>query len=231
MDRDSLCSEELDRQVLVGTRRGDSQHNAPTAFYGQPNTRLLLRQLTVEFRQVPPDAQDHLFVESMALLEKLGNRQLHGRIHGEVGVGNYLEACEGFAFPLLRPAGDQPGGLHLWQPGNLGETAQRKRRRAAIRREARWPVFLERKVEKHFIRDNGHLPCETNGIQLREICALYEVDRKIIGVHDDHAARARRDGLLQCMKIDLPSVVVKQLIAHQVDVLYVRQKIEQRIAW
>src|SRR5260370_150273 len=45
MDGDALCCQELYRQVLVGTRRGDPQHNAPAAFHGQPSTRLLLRQL------------------------------------------------------------------------------------------------------------------------------------------------------------------------------------------
>jgi len=48
-------------------------------------------------------------------------------------------------------------------------------------------------------------------------------------MHHDNPAGPRRNGLLQCMKIDLPSVVVEQRIPHQVDILNVRQKIEQRI--
>src|SRR5260370_12283479 len=54
--------------------------------------------------------------------------------------------------------------------------------------------------------------------------------RRIIGMHDDEPACARRDGPLQRMKIDLPPVVVQERIADQADVLYVRQKIEQWIA-
>src|SRR5258708_24237943 len=50
-------------------------------------------------------------------------------------------------------------------------------------------------------------------------------------MNDDDPTRARRDIMLQRMKIDLPSVIVKERIAHQADVLNLRQKIEQRITW
>src|SRR6266581_3315968 len=48
-------------------------------------------------------------------------------------------------------------------------------------------------------------------------------------MNDDDSARSRRDGLLQRMKIGLPSVVVKERVARQLHVLNFRQEIKQRI--
>src|SRR6266478_4771388 len=53
--------------------------------------------------------------------------------------------------------------------------------------------------------------------------------RRIIGMNDDDSARSRRNGLLQRMKIDLPSVVVKEWVARQLHVLDFRQKVEERV--
>src|SRR5229473_6754011 len=48
-------------------------------------------------------------------------------------------------------------------------------------------------------------------------------------MNDDDSARSRRNGLLQGMKIDLPSVVVKERVARQLDVLDFREKVEERV--
>src|SRR6266702_6718252 len=49
-------------------------------------------------------------------------------------------------------------------------------------------------------------------------------------MNDDDSARSRRNGLLQRMKIDLPSVVVKEWVARQLHVLNFREKVEERVA-
>ena len=46
----------------------------------------------------------------------------------------------------------------------------------------------------------------------------------------DDSAGARRDGLLQRMKIDLPAIVIDQRIADQRDVLDFSEKIEEWVA-
>src|SRR5207245_10391059 len=108
---------------------------------------------------------------------------------------------------------------------------QRKCPPAAITRKARCSFAVKREVEKHFIGDDRHLARRANRIQLLHFPAFYEVRRRIVGMNNDDSTRARRDGLLQRMKIDLPAMIVNEWIAHQVDVLYFCQKIKQRIAW
>src|SRR6266536_1649274 len=49
-------------------------------------------------------------------------------------------------------------------------------------------------------------------------------------MNDDDSARARRNGLLQRMKIGLPSVVVKERVARQLHVLNFREKVDERVA-
>jgi hypothetical protein len=39
-------------------------------------------KLSVEFRKISPHARYHLFLEGVALFEKFGDCQLHGRVHG-----------------------------------------------------------------------------------------------------------------------------------------------------
>src|SRR5713226_4137684 len=52
---------------------------------------------------------------------------------------------------------------------------------------------------------------------------------RVVRVDHDHAPRPRSDRLLQTVKINLPPVVVNQRIAHQLHILNVRQKSEQRV--
>src|SRR5712692_9747073 len=54
--------------------------------------------------------------------------------------------------------------------------------------------------------------------------------RGIIGVDNNHAARAGCDRLLQGVKINLPAVVIDQGIAHEPYVLNIGEKAEKRIA-
>src|SRR5947199_267341 len=97
------------------------------------------------------------------------------KTRGFIAGATSMRVSGWFPVPFLQPADDQPGGLHLRQPGNLRETAQRKCRRAAIRCEARWPIFPDREIEEHFIGDDGHLSRGTNGIQLRDVRTFCEM--------------------------------------------------------
>ena len=45
----------------------------------------------------------------------------------------------------------------------------------------------------------------------------------------DNASRARRDGLLERMHVNVPAVIVKQRIADELYVIHVGQKIKERI--
>src|SRR2546430_12530594 len=116
MDGDALCIQEFNRQVLVGTCRREPQHRRPAAFYDQPGTGPLRCQLTVEFCKISPDTRDNLFLESVALFEKPGYRQLHRRVHRDIGGCNHLGPRECYPLPFLRPAWHQPAGLPPPQP-------------------------------------------------------------------------------------------------------------------
>ena len=54
--------------------------------------------------------------------------------------------------------------------------------------------------------------------------------RRIIGMHHDDRSRARRDRLLQRVKIHLPAMVVDERIPRRLYVLNAREKIKERIA-
>src|SRR5262249_51463030 len=54
---------------------------------------------------------------------------------------------------------------------------------------------------------------------------------RIIGMNHDQPTCLWRDGLLQCMKVDMPAMIVKQWIAYELHVIYICQKIKKRIAW
>jgi len=68
-------------------------------------------ELAVEFGEVGRDAVANLILDSGAFFEPRGQGALNGRIHGEKGVGNDIEAVE--RFRLGRPGYGNPGGLHL----------------------------------------------------------------------------------------------------------------------
>src|SRR6266700_4638698 len=86
MHINTLCGEKFDRQILVGTRCRDAQDGVPAAFHRQAPASFLPRKLAVELRKISTNARHQLLLKDVALLEKAGNRQLHGCIHGEVGV-------------------------------------------------------------------------------------------------------------------------------------------------
>src|SRR5436309_2665497 len=67
-------------------------------------------------------------------------------------------------------------------------------------------------------------------VELRDLFRPGEMAGRIVGMDHDNASRARRDGLLQRMHVDMPAVIVKKRIADELYVIHVRQEIKQRIA-
>src|SRR5580658_5917929 len=57
-----------------------------------------------------------------------------------------------------------------------------------------------------------------------------EMTRGIVWMHDDNAASARRDALLQSVEINLPAVIVVEWVAHKLHVLNIGEKCEERVA-
>src|SRR5205807_5749819 len=76
MHRDAVCRQEVDRQILARTCRGNSQHGAPTAFHLQAGDGPLRGQLPVKLPKIPAHAFDDLLLESMPQFEKFRYCQL-----------------------------------------------------------------------------------------------------------------------------------------------------------
>ena len=91
--------------------------------------------------------------------------------------------------------------------------------------------LLQLKIEKNLIGNERDLTRGTKFVQLAHLCRLREMTGWIIRMHHDYSARPRRNRLLQRMKINLPSVVVDQLIAHQAHILYIGEEFEKGVAW
>ena len=85
------------------------------------------------------------------------------------------------------------------------------------------------KIQKDFVGDDGQLARRANFVEFFHLAGLAEMSRGIIRIDDDDSARARGDGLLQSVKVDLPSVIVQQRITDEFYVVNVRQKTKQRI--
>src|SRR5579859_2941937 len=52
---------------------------------------------------------------------------------------------------------------------------------------------------------------------------------RIIRMDDDNAARSRREGLPERVQVNVPAMIVKHGVAHQLYVIHIGQKIEKRI--
>ena len=66
-----------------------------------------------------------------------------------------------------------------------------------------------RVIEEHFVGHDGHFAC---GANFREFGGLARLDERaggIVGMHDQHGARTRRERRAQRREIDLPAVVVE----------------------
>src|SRR5260370_9995805 len=113
MDVHAVCLQELDGDIFIGTRSGNTQHSVPTAFQGQTSPRRLPGDTAVEYRKIVANSGHQLVLKGMTLFEKDWHRQLYRRVHGEIRIGDDFEPRECSAFPWWRPADDQPGRLHL----------------------------------------------------------------------------------------------------------------------
>jgi len=100
--------------------------------------------------------------------------------------------------------------------------------------KVRQPVFAAKlrgrvKIQEDFVGDDGQLPGRAYFVEFLHLAGLAEMSRGIIRTDHNDSARARSDGLLQSVKVDLPSVVIQQWITDQFYVVNVRQKTKQRI--
>ena len=185
--------------------------------------------MAVEFSQISANARHQLLLKCPALREERRQSQLHRRIHREKSVGDHFEPRERLFFHHLRPARREPRRFHLRQPANFRQAARREGQRALIPGIARRRFRAQKKIKKYFVRNQCQLARGTDGVQLLRFCTLRKMPGRIIGMHDDDPARPRRDRLLQCVKINLPAMVINQRVPHQLHVLDVRQKIKERI--
>jgi hypothetical protein len=76
-----------------------------------------------------------------------------------------------------------------------------------------------RVVQENFIDDQRQMVFAAKNIQLVAFRAVYVGTGGVVGMHDHHGAGARIHRSVERGKVDLPAVVVKQRIGHQLHVL------------
>src|SRR5579871_3745219 len=120
MDPDAAV-EQLADGLLVGLERGYAEDGVPAAFDFEALRGGYGGELAVELGEVSGGAGFDLLLDRAAACEPGGQRILDGGVHGEKGVGDDLQAGEGFA--ESGASRGNPCGFHLRQAGNLAEAA------------------------------------------------------------------------------------------------------------
>jgi len=96
----------LDRQVIVGKRRGGPAEQRTRRLYVQPREVFRMPNDGTVLPGSPGRARLTCLRKrkSVARFEKDGKRQCTGAFNGEVGIGNDYEAVRGLRIPCGRPA-------------------------------------------------------------------------------------------------------------------------------
>ena len=87
-----------------------------------------------------------------------------------------------------------------------------------------------RVIEKNFVGHDGHAAAGANFGEFRRLARFYKRSGGIVGMHDEHGARAWRERGSQRVEIDLPAVIVEQRVRNQAHVGKIGKKLEQRVA-
>src|SRR5438874_3853640 len=85
-------------------------------------------------------------------------------------------------------------------------------------------------VEKDFVRDERNFARGTELVEPGGFFSSYIGAGGIVGMDDQDGPRRWMDFFLQCFEINVPAVVVKKRVVHQLDIVEVGQKLEQQIA-
>ena len=167
----------------------------------------------------------------MARAEQRGDSVLNRRVHRKISVRDDFQArLELVTFSGSGPVVTNQAAFICGRPEILDRPLRVKVSAAEFCAKAERRGTVQREIQKHFVGDDGQLARHANFIQFFQLVRFGEMPGGIIGMHNDHSAGARGDGLLQSVKINLPAVIVVERITHQLYILNIGEEREERIA-
>src|SRR5579871_3360834 len=231
VDPDSLIEKKANGG-FVGAEGGNAQDGVPAAFDIEAGDGALRAELAIEFGEVGGNAILDLLLDGVAAGQPVRQGPLHRGVDREEGVGDDLEPVEGGG--AMRSGGNDPGGLHLGQAGDLAEPADDKDgdifEAGGKGRDGACGRRGEPVVEKDFVDDEGKAGVTADGGQFGGFPGLGEMAGRVVGVDEDDGAGVGRNGAAESFGIDLPAVVVDQRGGCEANVVEHGQEIEKRVA-
>ena len=122
---------------------------------------------------------------------------LNGRIDGEIGVGDNVEARARFVSQRVGSGDGDPRRFHLRQATEFGDPTEREGKCGILCGEGWRGNSLEREVEEYFVGDDDEIVFGAKSGELRLFVGLCVVAGGIVGVDDDGGACARSDGAFE----------------------------------
>ena len=126
MSRMNLHAEALNQpygQRLIRLQSRDPEGRIPARFDFKPRDGTA-GQFPAQSRQVSPQPLGDLGLDRQPSFQPGGESALHRSIHGEEGVGDYLQPCDGLGPGRIRSERREPRRLHLRQGRDLAQPAQ-----------------------------------------------------------------------------------------------------------
>src|ERR1700676_886406 len=210
MHDDTDSPQEIDGQIFVSSKYGDTEDNVPSALDQQSSAGGMFCKLAIEFRKIHAQTIAKNGLDLLALTEQHRSGKLHRSIHGEKGVADDFQARSCFSDLFFRAAGGHPGKLHLRERRNLGHSAESEGERVCVADEtATWRAIM-RIIQKNFVHNQSQIAVtaesvERRGFRSRDVGAGW-----IIGMDENHGSRPDGGRVVERIEIDLPSVIVEQ---------------------
>src|SRR5450755_4535310 len=95
----------------------------------------MTHKLPIKFTEVRPQTIEQNGLDLLALIEQDRGGKLDGSVHREKSVGDDFEASSRLSNYFFRAARSHPRKLHLWESGNLGNSAKSEGERVGVGHE------------------------------------------------------------------------------------------------
>lgn len=114
--------------------------------------------------------------------------------------------------------------------GDFGEAAEGEGEGFGIGGKGLARRGVEGEIEEDLVHDEREVVFEAKGVEARELFGLNIGASGIVGMNEKDGAGARRNGALERLKIDEPTVGVFERVSDQLDILKAGEKFEKWIA-
>ena len=231
MDGDIVFTNEQCGQFLVVHESRDPEDGVPACLNLETADESAFGQQLVQRGEICAAARTDLLLNQIAPSEPGRKGVLDGGVHGEIGVGDDLQTVESRLHFPVRPEGSDPGGFHLRQSADLAEAAQDKGQgRMIASGKALRLLAVQGKVEEDLVDDEGKAVLGADLFELRPLNSRGEMPRRVVGMDERNGASAGRDLLPEPCQVDVPAMVVKELVRDKADVAYLSKEVEKGVA-